>query len=493
MLDESRRPPSRLVVISYRGPVSLEAEGGATRLRRGDGGLVSALEPVMQARGGLWIAAGDTPRGMEPGMPFTVPGRGGIQVLHVPVPPDLHERHYLGFSNRVLWPLAHGFAGRMRFERRDFRGYLRVNELFARAIVEHTNPQDVIWIHDYHFAALPALVRAQAPDRKISFFWHIPFPPYETFRILPFHEQLLAGMLGSNYINFHLESYANSFRESAGPLLSTDGRAADGRIVHIGAQPIGIDVASWERLGQDPEVEWEAGMLRRQWGSERIVLGIDRLDYTKGILERVLAMEQLLERESSLRGKVSLVQIAVPSRTRVPEYRKMRREIEETVGRVNGRFSQASYTPVHYYYRQVPRRSVAAFYRAADVGLVTPLRDGMNLVCMEFMAANFDRAPALVLSELAGASHELTDAVRVNPRDLEGLMEGIKTALRMTPDERAWRASALMRRIRALDVHGWAERILAQLDRGTPLRVQTPENGVTRSPASTSAPAETSC
>jgi len=487
MLDEARRPPSRLVVVSYRGPVSLEAEGGATRLRRGDGGLVSALEPVMQARGGLWIAAGETPAGTKPGEPFTVPGRGRVQVLNVDVPADLHERHYLGFSNRVLWPLAHGFSGRMRFERREFRGYVRVNELFARAIVEHTHPDDDIWIHDYHFASLPALVRAQVPDRKISFFWHIPFPPYETFRILPFHEQLLAGMLGSDFINFHLESYANSFRESIDPLLSSDGLTPDGRVVQIGAQPIGIDVGSWERLGQDPEVEWEAGMLRRQWGSERIVLGMDRLDYTKGILERVLAMEQLLEREPSMRGKVSLVQIAVPSRTRVPEYRKMRREIEETVGRVNGRFSQASYTPVHYYYRKVPRRSLAAFYRAADVGLVTPLRDGMNLVCMEFMAANFDRAPALVLSELAGASHELTDAVRVNPRDLEGLMEGIKTALRMSPEERTRRAAALMTRIRALDVHGWAERILGQFSRSALRLVPERGTGTTHSRAPTEA------
>jgi len=490
MLDETRRPPSRLVVVAYRGPVSLEAEGGATRLRRGDGGLVSALEPVMQARGGLWIAAGDTPEGMAPGVPFTVPGRGGIQVLHVPVPPDLHERHYLGFSNRVLWPLAHGFSGRMRFERRDFRGYIQVNELFARAIVEHTEPNDDIWIHDYHFATLPSLLRTQVPDRKISFFWHIPFPPYETFRILPFHEQILAGMLGSDFINFHLESYANCFRESVGNLLTPDGRGPDGRRVHIGAEPIGIDVGSWERLGQDPEVEWEAGMLRRQWGSEWIVLGMDRLDYTKGILERVLAFELLLEREPDLRGKVSLVQIAVPSRTRVPEYRKMRREIEETIGRVNGRFSQAAYTPVHYYYRQVPRRSVAAFYRAADIALVTPLRDGMNLVCMEFMAANFDRSPVLVLSELAGASHELTDAVRVNPRDLEGIVEGIKTALRMSPEERSRRAIGLMARIRALDVHGWAERILAQLARGRALPDQKPDSGATLTGAS-SAQAET--
>jgi trehalose 6-phosphate synthase/phosphatase len=270
-------------------------------------------------------------------------------------------------------------------------------------------------------------------------------------------------MLGSDFINFHLESYAHGFLESVGPLLSGEGRTEDGRRVEIGYEPIGIDVADWERLGQDPEVEWEAGLLRRQWGSARIVLGMDRLDYTKGILERVLAVEQLLEREPGLRGTFSLVQIAVPSRTRVPEYRQMRREIEETVGRVNGRFSQGAYHPVHYYYRQVPRRDVAAFYRAADVGLVTPLRDGMNLVCMEFMAANFDRTPVLVLSELAGASHELTDAVRVNPRDLEGLMEGIKTALEMPAEERALRAARLRARIRALDVHGWAERILTQL------------------------------
>ena len=472
MSTETRPSPSRLVVVAYRGPVSLEAEGGATRFRRADGGLVSALEPVMQARGGLWIAAGETPDGVAEGTPFSVPGRGGIHVLHVPVPADLHERHYLGFSNRVLWPLAHGFSGRIRFERREFRGYMRVNEMFAKTIVESTGPDDLIWIHDYHFAALPALVRQLAPDRRIAFFWHIPFPPYETFRVLPFYEELVAGMLGADLIHFHLPSYVTCFRETAERLLVGDNSTRDGHPVRIGAEPIGIDVTRWQRLGEDPEVEWEAGVLRRQWGARHIILGMDRLDYTKGILERVLAVENLLEREPDLRETFSLVQIAVPSRTRVPEYRQLRRDIEEAVGRVNGRFSRGAYHPVHYYYRQVPRRELAAFYRSADVGLVTPLRDGMNLVCMEFMAVNYDRSPVLVLSELAGASHELPDAVRVNPRDLEGLMEGIKTALRMPAEERQLRAAQLMTRIRALDVHGWAERIVHQL-----AAVQPAKNG----------------
>jgi alpha,alpha-trehalose-phosphate synthase [UDP-forming] len=463
MLDRTRRPPSRLVVVAYRGPVSLGTEGGRTRYRRGDGGLVSALEPVLRSRGGLWVAAGEPPPGALPDIPFNVPGRGGLEVLHLPVPPTLHERAYLGFSNRVLWPLAHGFSGRIRFERREFRGYLQVNELFADAIVAQSRPEDAIWIHDYHFAALPALIRARAPDRKISFFWHIPFPPFEIFRVLPFHETLIAGMLGSDAIHFHLESYATCFRETAGDLLSPEGKTLDGRSVHIGAEPIGVDVAAWQQLGRDPEVRKGASLLRRQWGAAQIVLGLDRLDYTKGILERILAVEQLLERNPALRGTFSLVQIAIPSRTRVPEYRRLRREIEETVGRVNGRFSEGAYSPVHYYYRRLPPRGVAAHYRAADVALVTPLRDGMNLVCMEFMATNFDRSPVLVLSELAGASHELAEALPVNPRDLEGLMEGIQVALEMPEAERRSRAERLRARIEALDVHGWAERILARL------------------------------
>jgi len=455
-------------MVSHRGPVTVEHRQGQTRYHRGTGGLVAALTPVFGRRPGLWIAAGKNPVGHPPGTPFTVPGDLQAEVLHLQVPPRLREQHYLGFSNRALWPIAHGFPNVVRFRRSELAGYLEVNEMFAQAILEHTRSTDAIWIHDYQLAALPVMIRAERPDARISFFWHIPFPGYEVFRALPYHRELLEGMLGADYINFHLEAYAGAMREAVrtllGAKLAADGAVTrHGRTVTIGAKPIGIDVEHWTRQGENPRIRREAERIRQQCASRCVVLGVDRLDYTKGMLERIRAVEFLLEHEPWLRGEFSLVQIAVPSRTRVPEYREMRREIEETVGRVNGRFSEGPYVPIHYYYRSVPPDALAAFYRAADIGLVTPLRDGMNLVGMEFVATNTDRSPVLVLSELAGASRILEGAVLVNPYDTEGVAEGIRIALQMSEEERSRRSRSLKASVTGNTVHDWAAANLAQL------------------------------
>ncbi len=468
MESKSKRGHPRLVVVSHRGPVTLETRRGETRFRLGTGGLVAALDPTLKAEGGLWIAAGETPPGQEAGAPFAVPGQPGTQVVHLEIPPRLHERHYLGFSNRVLWPLAHGFPNMVHFQRRDLLGYLEVNEIFADAVIRHTRPQDQIWVHDYQLSAVPALVRAKRPDARISFFWHIPFPGYEVFRALPYHEDLIAGMLGADFVNFHLESYASAFRGTVQSLLGATmagNRAVtwSGREVEIGAIPIGVDAEAWEQTGADPRVQREAEAIRELCGTRHIILGVDRLDYSKGILERILAVERLLDRESWLRGEFCLLQIAVPSRTRVPEYREMRREIDETVGRVNARFARGSYVPVRYYYRAFPPRSLAAHYRAADIGLVTPLRDGMNLVAMEYLMTNADRPVVLILSELAGASEVLNGALLVNPYDLDGMAEGIRSALEMNGDERLRRTRALAEQVRNHDVHAWASANLDQL------------------------------
>jgi alpha,alpha-trehalose-phosphate synthase [UDP-forming] len=473
MESETRESGARLLVVSHRGPVTLETRRGETRYRLGTGGLVAALDPILKSEGGLWIASGDNPPGHEAGVPFAIPGRPGMEVVHLEIPVRLHERHYLGFSNRVLWPLAHGFPNMVHFQRRDLVGYLEVNEIFADAVLQHARPRDVVWVHDYQLAAVPALVRAKRPDARISFFWHIPFPGYEVFRALPYHEDLIAGLLGADHVNFHLESYAAAFRGAVQTLLGATmagNRAVtwNGREVEIGAVPIGIDAGSWESTGAQPRVQREARSIRELCGTEHIILGVDRLDYTKGILERIRAVERLLDTQADLRGEFCLVQIAVPSRTRVPEYREMRREIDETVGRVNARFARGSYVPVRYYYRGFSPRSLATYYRAADVGLVTPLRDGMNLVAMEFVMANADRPVVLILSELAGASEVLDGALLVNPYDLDGVAEGIRSALEMNPNERRRRTQALVEQVRGHDVHAWARTNLEQLRGGVP-------------------------
>ncbi len=458
----------RLVVVSHRGPVTVENRRGETRYHQGAGGLVAALDPVLSDRGGLWIAAGENPAGHEAGTPFAPPGRDGYAVIHLDIPPALHERHYLGFSNRVLWPLAHGFPNMVHFQRRDLKGYLEVNEIFADAVVRHARPDDLIWVHDYQLAAVPALVRAQRPDLRISFFWHIPFPAFEVFRALPYYQDILAGMLGADFVNFHLESYSDAFAGAVQNLVG--GRrwqrrlvTWNGREVSVGNHPIGIDPDHWGRIRSEPRVLRERDRIRDLCGTPHIIVGADRLDYTKGILQRVQAVERLLDRESWLRGEFCLVQIAVPSRTRVPEYRDMRREIDETVGRVNGRFARGNYVPIRYYYRSMPAHQLAAFYQAADVGLITPLRDGMNLVAMEYVIVNEGRPVVLILSELAGASEILDGALLVNPYDLDGMAEGIKLALEMPEDERRRRTEALTDLVRRHDVHRWARANLEEL------------------------------
>ncbi len=468
MSPHSDHPESRLVVVSHRGPFTVEERKGETRFHQGTGGLVAALVPIMKERAGLWIAAGNPPSGVEPGEPFKVPGGGDMEVAYLDIPTKLHERHYLGFSNRVLWPLAHGFTNMVHFQRRNLIGYLEVNEIFAEAVLARTRPQDVVWIHDYQLAAVPALVRAKRPDARISFFWHIPFPGPEVMKALPYHEDIVAGMMGADFVNFHLETYAGAFREAVQHFLGAElsGTRAvtwSGREVQVGAHPIGIDPASWEKLAASPRVAREVERIRSLCGTPQVIVGVDRLDYTKGILQRIQAVERLLERESWLRGEFTLVQIAVPSRTRVPEYREMRREIDETVGRVNGRFARDNYVPIRYYYRSVPPTTLAGYYAAGDIALITPLRDGMNLVAMEYSVTNTGKPVVLILSELAGASEILDGALLVNPYDLDGMAEGIKAALAMPREERRRRSALVANQVRRGDVHTWARANLEEL------------------------------
>ncbi len=375
---------------------------------------------------------------------------------------DEVSQYYDGFSNAVLWPLFHYLLDRIPPTSQEWDAYRSVNERFAdAAAAAWRDPSDVVWVHDYQLVLVPQMLRARIPSARIGFFLHIPFPASEVVRILPWREQVLEGMLGADLVGFHTYTYQSHFSSAALRILGIPTRGdciyADGREIRLGVFPIGVDARTFGALAEDPDVLRDVAAIRSEAGTEKILLGVDRLDYTKGIPRRLLAFERLLEREPQWRGKVRLVQIAVPSRDKVPSYQEFRRQVDELVGHINGAFSTVGWTPVHYVHRSLDERRVVALYRAADVMLVTPLRDGMNLVAKEFVTCRTDEDGVLVLSEFAGAAAEMGEALQVNPYDVESMSRMFDTALRMPDEERRLRMRSLRQRIASRDVQNWAQ------------------------------------
>ena len=370
----------------------------------------------------------------------------------------------------MIWPLFHYLPDQMPLHQR-WDVYETANARFADAVAAQYRPGDRVWVHDYQLLRLPALLRERLPQARIGFFLHIPFPSDELFATLPPREALLRGLLGADLVGFHTSGYASHFAASVRRVLglpaTDEGVEVDGRAVRIGVFPMGVDAAALGARAQAPAVDAEvAALLASSGGDDDVALfvGVDRLDYTKGIPRRLLAFEQLLLRHPELRGRVRLVQVAVPSRTAVRAYQRFRHDVDALVGRINGAFATPRWTPVHYLYRSVPETQLLALYRAARVMLVTPVRDGMNLVAKEFVAARADEDGVLVLSEFVGAAAELGDALRVNPYDVDGQAETYYQALTMPPEERRARMRALRARVHSYDVHAWADSFLAALD-----------------------------
>jgi trehalose 6-phosphate synthase/phosphatase len=341
---------------------------------------------------------------------------------------------------------------------------------------------DTIWVHDYQLLCLPSLLRERLPDARIGFFLHIPFPSSEVYRILPWRMEVLEGLLGADLIGFHTYGYLRHFTTSLVHLMGLEAEVDrvifDRREVRLGVFPLGIDAARFEALASDPDVINEAASIRASAGDRHLFLGIDRLDYTKGIPRRLLALERLLDSEPSFRDRVRMIQIAVPSRVKVESYRDLRSQVEELVGRINGARGTLDSTPIHYLYRSITPRRLVALYKAADVMLVTPLRDGMNLVAKEFVASRVDEDGVLLLSEFAGASSELAGALLVNPYDVDGLASAMKEALTMDPEERQARMIQLRRRVRTYTSNRWADQFVQELS--------TPVTEVAPPPADTS-------
>jgi alpha,alpha-trehalose-phosphate synthase [UDP-forming] len=460
----------RLFLVSNREPYVRKdrGDGDGERMVRTTGGLVTALDPVMRRSGGVWIA---WEPGGEPGstrrqqVPETGPG---FTLRQVPLTTGEVRRYYYGFANRALWPLCHYFIDRCRFAEDEWRQYVRINERFADAVAEETRADDLIWIHDYHFCLLPEMVRERRDGQgRIAFFLHIPFPTEEVFKILPWRRKVLAGLLGADVVGFHVASYAGHFlgccERILGAEVDHERRLVhwQGRVVQVGSFPIGIDVAEFESIARAPETEERAADLRRDLGDARLILGVDRLDYSKGILDRLHTIEAFLEQYPEERGRFVFVQVAVPSRTLVAEYRELKRSIDEKVGSINGRFGDSQWQPVRYVYRGLPRPELIAHYRAADVCLVTPLRDGMNLVALEYCASRVDGDGALVLSEFTGAAQVLgPQALLVNPFAAHRSAEILHQALEMPTEERQRRMKALRRRVAGCDVNDWLADVL---------------------------------
>jgi len=461
---------SRLILVANRLPVSLDLSDGQVKVQDSSGGLATGMRGLSKQERTSWV-------GWPGGTPSSDEQRALLDqklAEHSATPVYLSgqeaERFYEGMSNSVIWPLFHYLVDRLPLFVRDFDEYRAVNERFADAVCSQANEEDLIWIHDYHLLLLPQILRERLPRARIGFFLHIPFPSSEIFRLLPHREELLRGMLGANLIGFHTYGYARHFSDALlgnlGIEPELDRVDVEGRNVSIGVFPMGIDVDTFERLANAPELADRIAELRRAQGVEQLILGVDRLDYTKGIPRKLLAMERLLERSPQYRGKVRLLQIAVPSRENVAEYKSLRADVEGLVGRINGSSGSLHDAPLHYLYKPVSPEELVASYRAANIMVVTPLRDGMNLVAKEYVASRTDGDGVLVLSELAGAASELGEALTVNPYDVESLALTLDRALSMPENERRERMTSLRDKVRARPVELWAQSFVHTLEAG---------------------------
>ena len=458
----------RLLVVSNRLPYTVRVSNGQVDLAPSTGGLATGMRPLLERGLATWVGwpglSLEDVKDAE-GLSRALRVRGIVTVW---LRKEEVENYYEGFCNGTLWPLFHYFPERAIYNPTYWDWYVRVNERFAEAVASVYRPGDLIWVHDYHLMLAPAILRRRlGPDAPIGFFLHIPFPSYEVFRALPWREELLRGVLGSDLVGFHTFDYVNHFLESVRRVLGLEHSLGtlefEGRLVKVDAFPMGIDVESIRSRAQSEAVVKVVEELRRRLGDVQVVFSIDRLDYTKGLPERLMAFRRLLEKYPEYRGRVSYVMVVSPSRERVEEYARLRRELNELVGDINGRYGTLGWTPVIYIRRFISDDELLAMYRLADVALITPLRDGMNLVAKEYVAANVDRKGVLIVSEGAGASSELVEAIVVNPHDYDGVADAIKEALDMQPAERAARMTALQGRVSSYDVNAWAYDFVSSL------------------------------
>ncbi|MFT4212405.1 MAG: trehalose-6-phosphate synthase [Microbacterium sp.] len=456
---------AEFVVVANRLPVDRDEDGG---WRSSPGGLVAALEPVMRKTEGAWVGwPGKADLELEP-FDFE-----GMRLVPIALSESDVELYYEGFANDTIWPLYHDVIAAPRYRRAWWEAYVDVNTRFARAAADAAGRGATVWVQDYQLQLVPQLLRDLRPDVTIGYFHHIPFPAYGLYSQLPWRRQVLEGLLGADVIGFQRVADASNFARAVRRQLHLETKASgirvpqpDGsaRIARAKAFPISIDAAVYVDLARRPDIQARARQIREELGNpKRVLLGVDRLDYTKGIRHRLKAFGELLEDGRVSVDDVTLVQVASPSRERVDSYIHLRDEIELTVGRINGDYDTMGHTAIRYLHQAYPREEMIALYLAADVMLVTALRDGMNLVAKEYVASRIDNRGVLVLSEFAGASDELGSALLINPHDIGGLKDAIVRAIGMPAAEQGRRMRAMRRRVREHDVEAWSREFLAAL------------------------------
>ncbi len=460
----------RLVVVSNRLPVVLSRDDqGQWVVRPGEGGLVTALAPVLRDRGGIWIGWPGTEDEEAIEQVRTMTKEAGYQLLAVPLTAEDEKGYYQGFSNQTLWPLFHDLVGHCRFEPAHWQRYQEVNRRFAQIVADSTTEEDYVWVQDYHLLLVAGFLRELGVKRRLGFFLHIPFPALDIFSKLPWRKQILEAMLAYDLIGFQTSRDRRNFIQCLRSILHGSQHAGRGylgevrvgdRHVRVGHFPIGIDARKFASEAASAPVSEQAWLIHEALPKRQIVLGIDRLDYTKGIPERLRAVGNALERFPELRRQITFVQVVVPSRVGVGDYREQRRSIEQLVGKINGRFTSAGWTPVHYTYRALTWHELLAYYRTCEIALLTPLKDGMNLIAKEYCACSVESG-VLILSEFAGAARQLQQgALLVNPNDIEGTAEALRQAFHMSHAERKRRIRKMQREVHRHDVFWWVDLFL---------------------------------
>lgn len=465
----------RLIVVSNRLPITVELECDTLKPQPSCGGLVSALAPIMRESGGCWV--GWTGTAYDAALAESVKGWCVAQSPFLePVFLTTAEIacYYRGFANEIIWPLFHGLPSRCQFGSNYWNAYCQVNEKFARAVDRVSRDGDLVWVQDYHLMMLADALRTSGFLHRLAYFHHIPFPPVDVFETLPWRVEVLRALMRFNVIGFQTERDRKNFVASlrycfSGVRVVQIGKQlmvrVAGACATIGTYPISVDYQELAREASEHTVECAATAIRSELAGVRIILGVDRLDYTKGIPERLTAFETFLKANRDMHGKLSMIQIVVPSREDIPEYTQLKLRIEVLVSRINGEYGRPGWVPIHYFYRSIRRSELLAFYRAADIAMVTPLKDGMNLIAKEFCASRIDNRGVLVLSEFAGAADELRQgAILVNPHDTDKVASVLGSALRMEQGEQRRRMEIMRSHIQEHDVFHWSRAFTSQTE-----------------------------
>ncbi len=459
---------SKTIIVSNRLPVSIKREGDKLEYKPSAGGLATGLGSIYKSGDNIWMGWSGLFTNDENEKNEIIKGLKKESMRPVFLDEKLFKNFYEGYSNSTIWPQFHYFSQYTEYNLEYWNAYVEVNQIFCDEVLKVAKDGDIIWVHDYQLMLLPEMLRKKLPNASIGYFHHIPFPSYEVFRMLPQRESLLKGLLGADMIGYHTYDDMRHFLSAVSRVLGYEHEMgylkSKDRIIRVDALPMGIDYEKFEKAAISKETQREIKSFLGSLQTDKLILSIDRLDYSKGIPQRLKAFDQLLSEYPELQGKVSLILLVVPSRDTVEHYIELKEEIELLVGRINGKYSLLEWTPIHFFYRALPFNKLSALYSMSDIALVTPLRDGMNLVCKEFIASKLDKTGVLILSEMAGSAKELSEALLINPNDCGAIVNAMYQALNMSDEEQVRRNTDMQEKLQRYNIHAWVDRFMTELN-----------------------------